>query len=386
MKKTLISLALFGCATSTFAADAYNGRIGGMGGAGYVTADYSDGLVLNPSLAADYKKDDDFALVLNGGALGDDSDHLIDGLNDLVDYTDYLSSITDIQDLSQDNIDHLKNLMNAVDDKNAHANFGGSLVAAIPNAVIPMALVAKVSGQVSLTTLVDENDYTLIDNSLNNPFNPEDLQSSAIGTGAAVGEVGLALAKRIAYDDSRALLIGLTPKRLEVKTIVYNAQVSTFDENDLDADNYTLTSHASNLDAGVTYIDGNMRYGLTATNLSDKKFKTVLGGEFELKRKITAAVGYTNDWAKLEVALDLNSTPAFGLGGDTKMLRAGVEVSPLSWLQLRAGLMQDQEGTEADAYSFGLGLSPFDTVNLDIAYFTGDKDTKGAALQLGVRL
>ncbi len=385
MKKTLLSLALVACSTQVLASEIYNGRVSGMGGAGYVTAKYSDGLLYNPSLAADYGKDDDFALVLNLGAMVDDSDELVDGLDDLVDYTDLLSDIQDYQDLSQTNVDELKRRLENVDGKSAQVSFGGSLVAAIPNSLVSMALVAKVSGQVALTPDVDEGDYTLIDNSLNTPFDPEDLQSSARGTGVAIGEIGLALAKEFSLSETSRLLVGITPKRQQVKTIVYDAQVSTFDEDDIDGDDYTVTTDTTNLDAGVTYITGNLRYGLSINNLSDKSFKTINGDKVEVKRRMTAAVGYTKEWLRTELAMDLNSTPAFGLDGDTRLVHAGLELSPLSWIQLRAGLQRDMESTLPDTYSFGVGLSPFDVINIDLAYLTGDKEVEGGALQLGLR-
>ncbi len=385
MKKTLISLALITCASQSIASEIYNGRISAMGGAGYVTAKYSDGLLYNPSLAADYGKDDDFALAFNMGVLIDDSDELVDGMNNLVDYTDYLRGIQDYQDLSQTNIDELKRLMGKVDGDTAQVSFGGSLVAAIPNSLVSMALVAKVSGQVALTPNIDANDYNLINNSLNTPFSPDDLQSSTTGTGVAIGEFGIALAKEFTLSESAKLLVGITPKRQEVKTIVYEAQVATYNEDNIDGDQYTVTTNTTNFDAGLTYITGDLRYGLSINNFSDKTFKTIDGESVDVKRRMTAAIGYSKDWIKTELAMDLNATPAFGLNGDTKLLHAGLELAPISWLQLRAGLQRDMENTLPDTYSFGLGLSPFDVVNIDLAYLTGDKNTEGAAIQLGLR-
>ncbi len=385
MKKTLISLALITCASQSIASEIYNGRISAMGGAGYVTAKYSDGLLYNPSLAADYGKDDDFALAFNMGVLIDDSDELVDGMNNLVDYTDYLRGIQDYQDLSQTNIDKLKRLMGKVDGDTAQVSFGGSLVAAIPNSLVSMALVAKVSGQVALTPNIDANDYNLINNSLNTPFSPDDLQSSTTGTGVAIGEFGIALAKEFTLSESAKLLVGITPKRQEVKTIVYEAQVATYNEDNIDGDQYTVTTNTTNFDAGLTYITGDLRYGLSINNFSDKTFKTIDGESVDVKRRMTAAIGYSKDWIKTELAMDLNATPAFGLNGDTKLLHAGLELAPISWLQLRAGLQRDMENTLPDTYSFGLGLSPFDVVNIDLAYLTGDKNTEGAAIQLGLR-
>ncbi|ACE85486.1 conjugal transfer protein TraF [Cellvibrio japonicus] len=383
MKKTLISLALLATSGSVLATELYNGRLSGMAGAGYVTGGYSDGVLLNPSLVASHGAKDDFALVINAGALGSDKDDLIDGLDDLVDFTDYLQSATN---LTEADADELKRLMANVDDKTLGATFGASTVLAIPNSIISAALILKATGTVGLLANIDDSDYELIDDRTNTNFDPEDLQSSVIGRGVVVKELGVALAKNVSPSDDYQLLVGITPKRIEVDTIVYEATVADYDEDDLDADDYTITGKTSGLDAGITYIKGNLRYGLTISNLSSKKFKSIAEGEtFELATRTTAAIGYTGDWYKAEASVDLDAVPTFGLGGDTQIFRAGVEVSPLSWLQLRAGIQRDLEDTLPDAYSVGIGFSPFNVINIDLAGYSGSDETVGGAVQLGLR-
>lgn len=385
MKKTLLYLALATISSPLIAAEHYNGRISGMSGAGYVTSGYSDGVLLNPSLGAAQGEKDSFAFVINAGALGSDKDDLIDSMDDLVDYIDVLSSITDENDLSPAMADELINHLENVADKTIQVGAGGSLVIAIPNDVVSIALIAKAHGTLGAATLIDEDDYELIENSVNAPFDTDDLQSSVIGKGALIREVGVAFSKAFAESENRKMLVGITPKRVTVETILYQSTVEDYDEDDFDADDYTVKSSATSLDAGMTIIDGNLRYGLSVSDVISKEFKTITDEKFKLEPKSTAAVGYVKDWLTAEVSLDLNATEAFGLGGDTQLLRAGVEVSPLSWLQLRAGLQQDLEDTLADTYSVGFGLSPFDVVNIDLAAYTGKNETVGGALQLGLR-
>lgn len=382
MKKTLLSLSLVSLCSSAIASELYNGRLSGMSGAGYVTSEYSDGVLINPSLGAAHTKEDDFAFVFNVGALGSDKDELIDSMDDLVDYTDYLSDL-DIQDLDPSIADTLKGHLQKVDNKTVHALVGSSLVVAVPTETISVALVAKATGIVGVHTTVDADDYTLIDNAVANnaPFDPEDLQSSVTGRGALVKDIGISFAKAIVDNENEKILVGVTPKRVTVKTIIYTATVSSFDEDDIDSDTFTKESSATSLDAGVTYIQGNLHYGLAISDVISKDFKTITNEKFELKPKTTAAVGYTKSWLTAEAALDLNSTPAFGLGGDTKMFRAGVDLHPLNFLHIRAGLARDMEDTLEDTYSIGLGL--FNV--LDLSVFTGSNETAGAALGLGVR-
>ncbi len=385
MRKTILSMALIAASSSAIATELYNGRLSGMAGAGYVTGGYSDGVLLNPSLIANHKDTDSFALVLNGGALGADKDDLIDGLEDLVDFTDYLSGINDASELDEGDAEELKRLMRNVDDKTVHATFGGSLVLAIPNSYISAALIAKATGSVGVLANIDESDYELIDNSIDEPFETEDLQSSVLGHGVIVEELGIALAKNISSNDENQILVGITPKRVEVETMIYEATVANYDEDDIDGDDYSVTGSTTSLDAGITYISGNLSYGLAINNISSKKFSTITDEKYELATRTTAAIGYTGSWFKAETSLDLDAVPTFGLGGDSQIFRAGVELAPLSWLQLRAGIQRDLEDTLPNAYSLGVGLSPFDVVNIDIAGFTGSDEAVGGALQLGLR-
>lgn len=381
MKKTLISLALVSACSSALATETYNGRLGGMSNAGYATGDYSEGVLLNPSLGATQGEDDDFALVLNLGALASDKDDLIDSLDDLVDFTDKLSD--DIQNLTPADGDILLDHLHKVDGKHVQVLAGSSLVVAAPTKTIAVSLIAKASGVVGVTSVVTPADYALIEAAKNSniPFDPESLTSSVKGTGAFIKEVGISFAKAVVDNEHQKILVGVTPKRVTVETIIYEATVEGFDEDDIDSDEFTKKGSATSLDAGVTYIQGNLRYGVAISDIISKDFKTITTEKYELKPKTTAAVGYSKDWLTAELALDLNSTPGFGLGGDTKMLRAGVDLNPISFLHVRAGFAQDMENTLEDTYSLGLGL--FDAVDLSV--YKGSNDTAGVALGLGVR-
>jgi hypothetical protein len=385
MKKTLLSLALIAATSGAVASENFNGRLTGMSGAGLVTAGYADGVLANPSMGAAFGEKDDVALVINAGGVGSDKDELIDAMDELVDYVDYLDSITNVEDLNQDMADTLIDRIRAVENKGVNVNAGASVVLAIPNEVLSLAFIAKARAQLGVVTLIDQDDYALIENAVNSPFDTEDLNSSVLGKGALIREYGLALSKRFGTADGEQWLVGVTPKRVTVETIVYNATVSEYDEDDFDAEDYTLENSATSFDAGITYISGNLRYGLVIKDAISHDFAAIDGDTLSIKPLSTTAIGYSNGWLKAEAALDLNAVPAFGLAGDVQILRAGLEVSPLSWLQLRLGLQQDLENTLEDTYSAGIGLSPFDTINLDVAAVTGQDNTVGGAVQLGLR-
>lgn len=385
MKNPLLVAALLAASASVVASENFNGRLTGMSGAGYVTADYVDGVLTNPSLGASFGERDDFALVLNVGATGSDKDDLIDAMDDLVDYIDYLDGITHYRDLDPGMADQLISHIRDIENKTVYVQGGASLVMAIPNDLLSISLVAKADLHLGAVTLIDQRDYELIRNSINAPFDTADLHSSVLGKGALISEIGIALSKTLFENERGRLLVGVTPKRVTVETIVYHATVAEYDEDDFDADDYTLKSSTNSFDAGVTLIDGNLRYGLVVKDALSKDFTAVNGERLSLKPLTTAAIGYRKGWLTAEAALDLNAIPLFGLGGDVQILRAGVEVSPWSWLQLRAGLQQDLENTLEDTYSVGVGFNIMDTFNLDIAGVTGDNNTYGGSIQLGLR-
>ena len=384
MKKTLLSIALVAASGTALAGDFYNGRLTGMSGAGVVTGNYVDGILANPSLGASYADNDDFAIAINAGAMGSDQDDLLDGLDEAVDFLDYLSSIQDVQDLDAELAEEAKVLLQNIDAKTAQIGVGGSLVLAIPNDVISIALVAKTRIDASVTSFVDENDYELLDSSVNQPFDPADLQSSVMGIGAMVTEVGVSLSRSLGSDSS-SLLVGITPKRVTVETFIYNAQVNNFDEDEFDAEEFTRESSATSFDAGVTYVAGNLRYGLVVRDAISNEFDTISGEKYVIESQSTAAIGYHNSWFTAEVALDLDAVPSFSMNGDVRLFRAGIELDVWNWLQVRAGMEQDLENTLEDTYSVGLGISPFDVVNLDLAAVKGQHNTLGGAIQLGIR-
>jgi hypothetical protein len=398
MKKSLLTIALLAASTTATANELYNGRVSGMAGAGYVTAGYADGVLYNPSLLANFGESDDGALVLNLGALAQDPDDLIDHLDDLVDLTDRVQGTNILR--SQD-ADELTYLLQQIDEKTIQVTGGGSLVVAIPTNVISAAFVAKGTFALSGTPDVNDDDYATIERvkcftdanegagnieNCDTTFDPEtDLKSQVTARGALVQEIGLALAKSFDLADGSRLLVGVTPKRVEVDTLVYTASVADFDEDDIDSDDYRTTASATTMDVGVTLIQGPLSYGLTVQNLSSKKFTAFDGSIYELETRSTAAIGYNNNWLRAEAAVDLNAISVYGFAGKTQIARAGIELSPLSWLQIRAGYQTDLESTMPNAFTVGLGLSPFDAINLDLAAISGSDDALGAAMQLGIR-
>lgn len=382
MKKTLLSLALL-TTTGAAYADYGNARSASMSGATYATGNHVDGALYNPSLGAAFQEDDSFALTLDLGAFIAADKDLLDDLDDLSDFLDELDALSNYQDLTPAQAQRAIEYLERVDDQHALVDAGGGLSLAIPNNVVALNFIYRARLTANVVTDVDQGDYLRIASSIADRLETDNLQSSIHARGALVTDLGVALSK--AFDvGSGQLLLGATPKRVTVETFVYDATLQDFDEDDFDADNQTLESSSFNVDAGMTYILGNMRAALAVNNALSEEYDTVDGGILESKARVTAALGYQSKRVRLEGAVDVSATPDFVTGVDRQSARAGIEVSPLSWLHFRAGVHTDLEDNFGDTFSLGVGLSP-GWFNVDLVGITGDEDSAGAALQLGLR-
>lgn len=382
MKKTLLSLALL-TAAGTAHADYGNARVAGMSGAAYATGNHVDGALYNPSLGASFDENDDFALTFDLGAFIEADKDLLDDLDDLSDFLDELDALSDYQNLTPAQAQRAIDYLQTVESQEALVDAGGGLSLAIPNNTIALNFIYRARLTAKVATDIDPNDYQRITDSIADRLETDSLQSSIHARGALVTDVGVTLAKGFDVGSGR-LLLGATPKYVTVETFVYDSTLQEFDEDDFDADNQTLESSSFNVDAGMTYILGNVRAALAVNNALSEDYDTVDGDVLELKPRVTAALGYQSQRVRLEGAVDVSATPDLATGVDRQAARAGIELSPVSWLHFRAGIQTDLEDNFNDTYSVGIGLSP-GWFNVDLVGIAGDEDSAGAALQLGLR-
>lgn len=62
----------------------------------------------------------------------------------------------------------------------------------------------------------------------------------------------------------------------------------------------------------------------------------------------------------------------------------GAEVTPLSWLAVRAGYRADVKGNDSNVFTGGVGFAPFSTVHVDLMGLYGEDETWGAGAQLSM--
>jgi len=129
-------------------------------------------------------------------------------------------------------------------------------------------------------------------------------------------------------------------------------------------------------------------------NVFDKSYRTVntLGQNFTYDINPTAALGASWNTGILTLAADVDLVEAdrFNTSGNlldndnVQLAHLGAELDLLSWLQLRGGFQTDMKSTLDNAYSAGLGISPFGVFHIDVAGTYIDENSFGGVVQMGL--
>ena len=107
---------------------------------------------------------------------------------------------------------------------------------------------------------------------------------------------------------------------------------------------------------------------------------------FTLKSSTSFGLSYQNSWVSLATDIDLTDREQFATIAPSKYASVGAEFRFYEHIQFRLGYRTDLNDVDDDIYTAGIGISPWEVFAVDIAAFTGDSDTIGAALQLSLRI
>ena len=88
----------------------------------------------------------------------------------------------------------------------------------------------------------------------------------------------------------------------------------------------------------------------------------------------------------MEANTDLTPRKGFDKLLETQFTRVGMELSAGRHFHLRAGYRTDSKSNVSDVVTAGIGITPFDRLNIDISAMLGDGDTAGVGLQLGFKI
>lgn len=399
--KKLLALAICGLAASqVYAAPLNDARTAGRGGTGIALGDLRS-VTINPATLAT-ADDAYFSLGINVGAFVSDPGDLIDDVDDIQDDLDSLKALIDHANpnSSADETEqakalqkHIVNGMRKLNNQGLKAEIGGSpVVITIPTEQVKLAITAKVDARAASYFRYSEDDDNFLEDAVNNMGNVgnklelDELKTSVDTSAVGIADIGISYAHRFDTLIGR-LDFGNTVKHQRLYLIDRTLNVHQFDDDDIfDRDKHSKEKNGVNIDVGVVqhFNNSNWRVAAVAENLIERKAK--LGGNsYRLAPQLTVGGAYDLGWFKFEANTELFKNNGFGAVKETQILRAGVEFGAKKIGQVRLGFVHDYKNNQADLLTVGLGLSPFDVFNIDIAGMIGKDDTLGAAVGLGLK-
>lgn len=373
-------------AQGVMAGETFNGKLNGVGRT-TASADFLSASV-NPALTTRYHESDDFGFNINAGLLASDKDDLVDTADKISDLLEELENKIANAVATPGDVFNITDKMNELNGKTMSTQMGASINLGIPNQFLSATLVVNTSVKLGAGFNYNTQDEAyLLDAVVTGDDELDDLQSTVNAQGYAITEVGIALGRVFDLPAIGEIGLGITPKMQRIDLIDYSATPKDFDDSDFDADQYTTEETKFNLDIGATKTFGNNIYtAIAVENVIPVKMTSKTNIDFKLNPTFVTAFGYDNGFLAVGIDIDLNARKGFGRLGDNQYARAGIELDAWRWAQLRVGFQHDLKGNDEDLVTAGIGLSPFDMINLDIAGMYGSDNTYGAALQIGVKI
>lgn len=397
-----------------------------MGGTGVASANYGSAVLINPALLAKSKADDDVSVVIPSvGAQITDKDNLRDQIDDISNeidnYRSVLDNITPAQILTNPTAT-LNQFQNAAGDlatqmedlrgKTARGNAGAGIAVSVPTSAVSFAFVTKAYAHAVASSSIDQNDIDYLRNIQNsNAFaasqagmavlNGSDeitnnLNSTASGRAAVVSDYGVAIARKFDIGGVPVSL-GVTPKLQQTWLYNYTTSIDDYHSGDWKKSKYRNDDTGFNVDAGIAADFGdNWTVGLSGQNLMSRDIDTkdvrITNGEtgvvtsykdtYQIRPLVTAGVAWHTDLLTLSADGDLTETKGFKSEDNSQYVGVGAEVTPLSWLAVRAGYRADMKGNDSNVFTAGVGFAPLNTVHVDLTGLYGQNETWGAGAQL----
>ncbi|WP_090366076.1 conjugal transfer protein TraF [Ferrimonas sediminum] len=396
MKLSVLSLALAAVAAPAVAVVGMDAKSGGAANTGIASGDFTRA-PLNPALLTKFKDSDDLYLRLGAGVLAKEYEDALDQVDATQDAIDAFEAKIDAMDPAnpptQADADALIKELQALDDTTlvgeANVDFGVYVPSKSLGFGVTIGGYVVANGDFNY----DDADGQLVNDALTSGvFDPDNLKSEGIAHAVAVSELALSFAHQANLPRVGDIAFGLAAKYQRFDSYLYTANINNYDNDDYFDDQYMNDKTAFNMDLGIYKPYGNWSFALVARNLIKQSIKNIDGDKVSLDPTVAGAVAWSQGMFTGTMELDLIEDESFVVEGDAPQLllarqyaRAGMEVD-FSHLQLRAGYQTDLSGNYGDLLTVGLGISPWDTISLDLAGQFGDDDERGAMLQLGVKL
>lgn len=380
-----LSLCAIGSAHPQF----FDARNDAMGGTGVASSRYQTAGFANPALLTRFKKGDSFAFILPSvGIRVADEDGIIDAIDDVQNEIKAAQTALGNATITVAQLLRLAGNLLALDGKTANATAGAGFSFAFPSKSFGFALVGHSYLDAQVFAVVPTIDInTIITAVTSGDLNG--LTTEGVILGAAVSEVGLAMATEFSLEDI-SLSVGIVPKVQRIDTFNYSINIRNFDDNDFTDSRFRNNATKFNFDLGASLqLNETLTLGAMARNLIEHRIQTVMTNNrietYNMSPTLTLGAAWHNETVMLAADIDVNQMERFRRNDDSQMLRIGAEFDAWNWVQLRVGIQTDLEDTVDDLVTLGVGLSPFDTFHIDVAGITGLKrntETYGAIVQL----
>lgn len=394
-KPPLFLLALFINTAMPVCADSFSAKNTGQGFTA-ITQDFASSLS-NPALLTQYDSQNDVFFSFNLGGMHSDQFNVIDSAENIASNLENLANDINQQQTSPDDlntqVDAIISELERIDNKVVNVRNGINFQLIIPTELLTLGLFTNQYGRIGGLANYDESDQQLLEQAITQQhLNLDDLQSTANGIGYSIAEAGVMLGYQVMNNSSYEINIGSKIKYQRVDIFYNQANISDFDEKEfeLDNDEYLTKENTTNIDLGFYFAWGDKRQwsaALVTNNLISQEVQhNVQDLTFRLEATTTVGFSYQNDWLTLSTELDLTDREHFVSLMPSKYAAVGTELRLNKYVQFRFGMRSDLNDVDGDLYTFGVGVSPWDILTIDMAAFAGNNDTIGAAIQFGLKV
>ncbi|UGA57182.1 conjugal transfer protein TraF [Vibrio sp. VB16] len=349
-------------------------RGNGMGNTGVASADYLVAPFYNPALTAQYRESDSFALLIPGvGMTVRDSEDTLQEIDDLQDTINQFKASPDQSNINQLN-GHLDDLTG---NKPLTVTATAGIAVAIPNSFVAVNFFGR--GYVEVIAETDIASLSESGGDTQTRYENSNVNLAAFG----YTEYGVSFAKKLVIS-GQEFSLGISPKYQELRTYSDIVNVEDFDLDDYDESEVNDT--AFNLDLGAVWYKEQWRVAFAIKDLFKQEIKTANSNyKYELTPQATLGFAYSSRFFTAALDADLTAQTRYAnVDDDTQFVRFGLEGNAWDWLQLRAGYQIDLENTIDNMVTAGLGISPFDVVNIDVAGSYAGENEFGASANLAL--
>ncbi|MDC7313209.1 conjugal transfer protein TraF [Enterobacter ludwigii] len=368
----------------------FDARSSAMGGVGVASAHFGAAPLTNPALLATSREQDKISLIAPSiGAQASDPANLIDGFDDVTTAWDNLENALGSGNEAEA-AGKLADSVAGLAGEHANANLGLSMVLAVPDDELPVALSVNSWAKGHARALISQSDLDYLDDVAKGIIIPgkddlDKLTSRAEGMAALVTEYGVTVAHPFTLGEL-PVGVGITPKIQRIETWNYNVAINNYDSSDLRDGNWQHQTMSANIDAGFfASVTPEWMVALSAQNLFENKVKTreINGYQpaFIIRPELTAGTAWNNERVTLSADIDLTPVSNFQYVDKNQYAAFGAELRAADWVQLRAGYRLDMRGNDRRVVTGGVGLSAGEAMQFDLTAMAGRDRTIGGVAQ-----